>query len=172
MRSAFRRYLAEQSRAVVMANSAIVVFDCRLSLRERTSFRGAKGDNRLNVSKCGINQMMTSATQSDLSQKISELRFCIAELQRRQQTDRWRAWLWLLKENAARQMLAMMQQSATESDAVELTAEEQAELMAHHSLLLDPRDASPAIAPQWRVELQAHVRQTLEKYFAERRRTL
>ena len=65
-------------------------------------------------------------------------------------------------------MLAMMQQSATESDAVELTAEEQADLMAHHSLLLDPRDESPAIAPQWRLELQAHVRQTLEKYFAER----
>ncbi len=112
--------------------------------------------------------MMTSATQGELSQKISELRFCIAELQRRQQTDRWRAWLWLLKENAARQMLAMMQQSATESDAVELTAEEQADLMAHHSLLLDPRDESSTIVPQWRLDLQAQVRQTLKKYLIER----
>ncbi len=114
--------------------------------------------------------MMTSAPQAELRQKISELQFCIAELQCRQQTDRWRAWLWLLKENAARQMLAMLQQSVAESGLdVELTPKEQAELTARHSLLLDPRDTRSTILPRWRSEMQINVRQTLEKYFAQRR---
>ena len=111
--------------------------------------------------------MMTTATQSDLALKISELRFCIAELQHRQQSDRWRAWLWLLKENAARQMLAMLLQSAPNSEVVELTAEQRADLMAHHSLLLDPRNAPPSIPPRWRMQLQDQVRRTLEKYLTD-----
>lgn len=112
--------------------------------------------------------MIASATQTELLRKLSELRFCIAELQRRQQTDRWRAWLWQLKENAARQMLAMLQQSIAKIEVgYELTVDERTELMARHPLLLDPRDSRTTIAPRWRTELQANVRQTLERFLAE-----
>ena len=112
--------------------------------------------------------MVTSVIDSELAQRIAELRFCVAELRRRQQTDRWRAWLWLLKENAARQMLAMLTQSAAESETdelspVELSPAARAEVLARHSLLQDPRvGCQPLWPPRWRMELQAHVRQVVE----------
>ena len=114
--------------------------------------------------------MFTAATQLDAALKIAELRFCLAELQRRQQTDRRRAWLWLLKENAGQQMLAMLQQAAPDAEVVELTTSARAELLRWHSLLLDPYDERPSIPPQWRLQLQAHVRETLGSYLAERQR--
>ena len=122
--------------------------------------------------------MVTSVIDSELAQRIAELRFCVAELRRRQQTDRWRAWLWLLKENAARQTLAMLTQSASEFETdelapvvlslVELSPAARAGVLAHHSLLQDPRvGCQSQWPPRWRVELQTHVRQVLESHLDE-----
>jgi len=114
--------------------------------------------------------MVSAATHSEIGRKISELTFCIAELQRRQKSDLWRAWLWLwlLKENAARQMLAMLQHSVAKWSDVELTSGDRAELLSRHSLLIDPRETPSPIAPRWRTELQANVRHTLENFLNER----
>lgn len=110
---------------------------------------------------------MTALVSSKLLRQIAELRFCIIELHRRQQTDRGRAWLWQLKENAARQTLAMLRSQA-DVELVELPSAEQRRLIANHCLLQDPRAATrTAVVPQWRRELQARARQALEQSFQE-----
>lgn len=110
---------------------------------------------------------MTALVSSKLLRQIAELRFCILELHRRQQTDRGRAWLWQLKEHAARQVLAMLRTQVDE-ELVELPSAEQRKLIANHSLLQDPRAATrSATVPQWRRKLQARARQALEQSLHE-----
>ena len=109
---------------------------------------------------------MTALVSPKRLRQIAELRFCIIELHRRQQTDRGRAWMWQLKEHAARQALAMLRSQVDED--VELPSAEQRKLIANHWLLQDPRAATrTATAPQWRRELQARARQTLEQSLQE-----
>ncbi|MBC7822147.1 MAG: hypothetical protein IAG10_35125 [Planctomycetaceae bacterium] len=84
---------------------------------------------------------MTALVSPKLLRQIAELRFCIIELHRRQQTDRGRAWLWELKEHAARQALAMLRLQVDE-ELIELPSAQQRKLIAHHCLLQDPRAAT------------------------------
>lgn len=84
---------------------------------------------------------MTMQVSIGLPRRVAELRFCIEELHRRQQTDRRRAWLWQLKENAARQALVMLK-SEVDDERGEFSAMEQRQIMARHELLQDPRAAS------------------------------
>ena len=110
---------------------------------------------------------MTALVSPKLLRQIAELRFCIIELHRRQQTDRGRAWLWELKEHAARQALAMLR-SQVDDQLVELPSAEQRKLIAKHWLLQDPRAATrTATIPKWRRELQARARQSLEQSLHE-----
>lgn len=109
---------------------------------------------------------MTALVSPKLLRQIAELRFCIIELHRRQQTDRGRAWLWELKEHAARQALAMLRSQVDED--VELPSAEQRKLIANHWLLQDPRAATrTATVPKWRLELQTRARQALEQSLHE-----
>ncbi len=110
---------------------------------------------------------MTALVSPKLLRQIAELRFCIIELHRRQQTDRGRAWLWELKEHAARQALAMLR-SQVDDQLVELPSAEQRKLIANHWLLQDPRAATrTATVPKWRQELQTRARQALEQSLHE-----
>ena len=110
---------------------------------------------------------MTALVFPKLLRQIAELQFCIVELHRRQQTDRGRAWLWQLKEHAARQALAMLR-SQVDEKFVELPSAEQRKLIANHWLLQDPRAATrTATVPKWRLELQTRARQALEQSLHE-----
>ncbi len=110
---------------------------------------------------------MTALVSSKLLRQIAELRFCIVELHRRQQTDRRRAWLWQLKEHAARQVLTMLR-SQIDEGLVELPSAEQRKLIANHWLLQDPRAATQAATvPKWRRELQTRAKQALEQSLQE-----
>jgi hypothetical protein len=93
---------------------------------------------------------------------VAQLRFCIDELHRRQQTDRRRAWLWQLKEKAARQALVMLKFEVG-GDAGDLSPTEQQQIMARDSLLQDPRAALTSNVPAWRRELQARARRVLQQ---------
>jgi hypothetical protein len=109
---------------------------------------------------------MTSLAATDLVQHVAELRYCIEELHRRQTTDWGRAWLWQLKENAAKQALAMLQTEADDLNPDELSAAQQQRLITSHFLLQDPRAASTTSdVPRWRRELQARARQALQQSF-------
>lgn len=106
---------------------------------------------------------MTPLVSLNLSRRLAELRFCIEELQRRQRTDQRRAWLWQLKEKAARQAMVMLQ-AEVGNESCELSVGEQRQIMSSHWLLKDPRPASQtADTPKWRRELQAHARLALQQ---------
>jgi hypothetical protein len=106
---------------------------------------------------------MTPLVSTNPSRRLAELRFCIEELRRRQQTDGRRAWLWQLKEKAARQAMVMLQTEVGD-ESRELSAWEQRQIMSSHWLLKDPRMAAQATdMPKWRRELQAHARLALQQ---------
>lgn len=106
---------------------------------------------------------MTSQVAINLSRRLAELRFCIEELCRRQQTDRRRAWLWQLKVKAARQALVMLRAEVGD-DAAELSVQSQRQVMASHWLLKDQRVASQrSDIPNWKRELQAHAQLALQQ---------
>lgn len=106
---------------------------------------------------------MTMQVSIGLSRRVAELRFCIEELHRRQQTDRRRAWLWQLKEHAARQALVMLRAEVGD-DRGEFSAMEQRQILASHELLQDPRAVSQTSSvPKWRRELQARARLALQQ---------
>lgn len=106
---------------------------------------------------------MTSLVAINLPRRLAELRFCIEELCRRQQTDRRRAWLWQLKEKAARQALVMLRAEVGD-EAAELSVYSQQQIMANHWLLKDPRTASQRFdVPKWRRELQDHAQLALQQ---------
>ena len=105
---------------------------------------------------------MSPLVTTNSAQRLAELRFCIEELHRRQHADRRRAWLWQLKENAARQTLVMLK-SELGNEPIELSATEQRQIMAHHPLLQEPRVPSQTkFVPKWQRELQAHARQAMQ----------
>ena len=105
---------------------------------------------------------MTTHVSTDLPRRLAELRFCIEELHRRQLSDRRRAWLWQLKENAARQTLAMLTSELSDEPS-ELPAAEQRQIMSDHPLLQDPRvPYQTKNLPRWRRELQARARQAMQ----------
>ncbi len=109
---------------------------------------------------------MTALVSPKLLRQIAELRFCIIALHRRQ-TDRGRAWLWELKEHAARQALAMLR-SQVDDQLLELPSAEQWTLIANHRLLQDPRATTrTATVPKCRQELQTRARQALEQSLHE-----
>lgn len=106
---------------------------------------------------------MTVPASTDLPRHAAELRFCIEELHRRQQTDRRRAWLWQLKEHAARQALVMLRAEVGD-DRGEFSAMEQRQILVSHELLQDPRAVSQTSSvPKWRRELQARARLALQQ---------
>lgn len=106
---------------------------------------------------------MKMQVSTGLPRRVAELRFCIEELHRRQQTDHRRAWLWQLKENAARQALVMLKAEVCEERG-EFSAMEQRQIMARHELLQDPRVApQTSDVPNWRRELQARARLALQQ---------
>lgn len=118
---------------------------------------------------------MTPLVATNLSRRLAELRFCIEELCRRQQTDLRRAWLWQLKEKAARQALVMLRAEAGD-EVADLSVHSQQQIMATHWLLKDPRAASQrSDIPKWRRELQAHaqlaLQQSLEQIHTRREQT-
>ena len=107
---------------------------------------------------------MMSIAATDLNEQIAELRFCIEELHRRQTSNWGRAWLWQLKENAARQALAMLRAEVEDISTDELSDAEQRRLIASHELLKNPRAAARASdVPKWRQALQARARQSLQE---------
>lgn len=106
---------------------------------------------------------MTVPVSTDLQRHAAELRFCIEELHRRQQTDRRRAWLWQLKEHAARQALVMLKAEVGDEQD-EFSAMEERQIMVRHELLQDPRVAfQTSDVPKWRRELQARARLALQQ---------
>lgn len=109
---------------------------------------------------------MFPLNSTSLLTRVAELRFCLEELHRRQQTDRRRAWLWQLKEKAARQVLAMLN-SKTGGESSELTATEQNQLITDHALLQFPHVVATSGAPAWRRELQTRARLTLRQNFEQ-----
>lgn len=110
---------------------------------------------------------MTALVSNDLPKRLAELRFCIEELHRRRLSDRRRAWLWQLKENAARQTLVMLTSELSE-ERTELPATQQRQIMAGHPLLQDPRVAyQTKNLPRWRRELQARARQALQNHMEQ-----
>lgn len=106
---------------------------------------------------------MTMRVSTGLPRRVAELRFCIEELQRRQQTDRRRAWLWQLKANAARQALVMLKEEVGD-DRGEFSAMERRQILARHALLQDSRVAfQTSDVPNWRRELQIRARLALQQ---------
>ena len=102
--------------------------------------------------------MQSSIVVPDVTRRIAELRFCVSELRRRQTTDRLRAWLWRLKEHAAHQALIMLLRLRGDESSVILAPPEQADLVARHSLLQDPRPANVSIlGSRWQLDLKNRV---------------